>query len=151
MLMNKRPRAEALFIGPTQAISDRAYEQAVGMIEESPDLKRRFRPRDHIKTIEDLLNQSEMKVKTFDLKILTGGILIFAHLDEVHLLGKTHYAAKVIRQIRGGIDKTPEGKFLITTTESDDIPAGAFREELHNARRHRDGEFRGKNARPTLR
>jgi phage terminase large subunit-like protein len=56
MLMNKRPRAEALFIGPTQAISDRAYEQAVGMIEESPDLKRRFRTRDHIKTIEDLVN-----------------------------------------------------------------------------------------------
>lgn len=150
MLMNRRPRAEALFIGPTQAISDRAYEQAVGMIEASPELKNRFRPRDHIKTIEDLVNQSEMKVKTFDLKILTGGILIFAHLDEVHLLGKTHYAAKVIRQIRGGVDKTPEGKFLITTTESDDIPAGAFKDELHNARRHRDGAFRGKNARPTL-
>ncbi len=33
MLMNKRPSAEALFIGPTQAISDRAYEQTVGMIE----------------------------------------------------------------------------------------------------------------------
>jgi phage terminase large subunit-like protein len=150
MLMNRRPRAEALFIGPTQAISDRAYEQAVGMIEESADLKRRFRPHDHRKTIEDLVNGSEMKVKTFDLKILTGGILIFAHLDEVHLLGKTHYAAKVIRQIRGGIDKTPEGKFLITTTQSDDIPAGAFKDELLNARRHRDGMFRGKNARPTL-
>lgn len=150
MLMNKRPRAEALFIGPTQAISDRAYEQAVGMIEESPELKRRFRPRDHIKTIEDLVNHSEMKVRTFDLKILTGGILIFAHLDEVHLLGRTHYAAKVIRQIRGGIDKTAEGKFLITTTQSDEIPAGAVKDELHNARRHRDGKFRGKNARPTL-
>jgi phage terminase large subunit-like protein len=150
MLMNKRPRAEALFIGPTQAISDRAYEQAVGMIEESPDLKRRFRPRDHIKTIVDLVNQSEMRVKTFDLNILTGSILIFAHLDEVHLLGRTAYAAKVIRQIRGGIDKTPEGKFLITTTQSDDIPAGAFKEELHNARRVRDGEFRGKQTRPTL-
>ncbi|MER9130688.1 terminase large subunit [Mesorhizobium sp. M0768] len=150
MLMNRRPRAEALFIGPTQAISDRAYEQAVGMIEESPDLKRRFRPRDHLKTIEDLVNGSEMKVKTFDLNILTGAILIFAHLDEVHLLGKSPYAGKVIRQIRGGIDKTPEGKFLITTTESDDIPAGAFKDELHSARKHRDGEFRDKEARPTL-
>lgn len=150
MLMNKRPRAEALFIGPTQAVSDRAYEQAVGMIEESPDLKRRFRPRDHIKTIEDLVNQSEMKVRTFDLNILTGSILIFAHLDEIHLLGRVPYAGKVIRQIRGGIDKTPEGKFLITTTESDDIPAGCFKDELHSARKHRDGEFRGKEARPTL-
>jgi phage terminase large subunit-like protein len=150
MLMNKRPRAEALFIGPTQAISDRAYEQAVGMIEESPDLKRRFRPRDHIKTIEDLVNHSEMKVKTFDLNILTGSILIFAHLDEVHLLDKVPYAGRVIRQIRGGIDKTPEGKFLITTTQSDDVPRGVFKEELISARKHRNGEFRGKIVRPTL-
>jgi phage terminase large subunit-like protein len=36
MLMNFRPRATALFIGETQAVADRAYEQAVGMIEESP-------------------------------------------------------------------------------------------------------------------
>lgn len=150
VVMSKRPRAEALFIGPTQAISDRAYEQAVGMIEESPELKPLFRPRDHIKTIEHVLLKSEIKVKTFDVNILTGSILIFAHLDELHLLGRTPAAAKVIRQIRGGIDKTPEGKFLITTTQSDDIPAGAFRDELHNARRHRDGEFRGKDARPTL-
>lgn len=150
MLMNRRPRAEALFIGPTQAISDRAYEQAVGMIDESPDLKRRFRPRDHIKTIEDLVNKSEMKVKTFDLNILTGSILIFAHLDELHLLGRVPYAGRVIRQIRGGLDKTPEGKFLITTTESEGIPAGAFKDELHNARKHRDGFFRGQEVRPTL-
>lgn len=150
MLMNRRPRAEALFVGPTQAISDRAYEQAVGMIEESPDLKRRFRPRDHIKTIEDLVNHSEMKVKTFDLNILTGSILIFAHLDEIHLLGRLPYAGRVIRQIRGGLDKTPEGKFLITTTQSDDIPAGAHKDELISARKHRDGYFRGLEVRPTL-
>jgi phage terminase large subunit-like protein len=33
MLMNYRPRATALFVGPTQAVSMRAYEQAVGLIE----------------------------------------------------------------------------------------------------------------------
>lgn len=150
MLMNRRPRAEALFIGPTQAISDRAYEQAVGMIEESADLKRRFRPRDHIKTIEDLLNHSEMKVKTFDLNILTGAILIFALLDELHLLGRNQYTAKVLRQIRGGVDKTAEGALLITTTQSDDPPAGAFKDELNHARRVRDGAFKGKVHRPLL-
>jgi phage terminase large subunit-like protein len=150
MLMNRRPRAEALFIGPTQAISDRAYDQAVGMIDESPDLKRRFRPRDHVKTIEDLVNHSEMRVKTFDLNILTGSILIFAHLDELHLLDRVPYAGRVIRQIRGGVDKTPEGKFLITTTQADDVPRGAFRDELISARKHRNGDFRGQVVRPTL-
>jgi hypothetical protein len=38
------PRAEALFIGPTQAIAENAYDKAVGMIEASADLKRRFGP-----------------------------------------------------------------------------------------------------------
>lgn len=150
MLMNRRPRAEAMFIGPTQAISDRAYEQAVGMIDESRDLKRRFRPRDHIKTIEDLSNKSEMTVKTFDLNILTGSILIFVLLDELHLLGRNAHTTKVLRQIRGGLEKTPEGQLLMTTTQSDDIPVGAFRDELKLARNVRDGKYRGKIHRPML-
>jgi phage terminase large subunit-like protein len=150
MLMNNRHMAEALFVGPTQAISDRAYDQAVGMIELSPDLKRRFRTRDHVKTIVDLVNKSEMKVKTFDLTILTGSILIFVLLDELHLLGRNPHTTKVLRQIRGGLDKTPEGLLLMTTTQSDDVPAGAFRDELIMARKIRDGRFRGKTIRAML-
>lgn len=150
MLMSRRPRGEALFVGPTQAVSDRAYEQAVGMIDESADLKRRFRPRDHLKTIEDKITHSEMKVRTFDLNILTGSILIFVLLDELHLLGRSQHTTKVLRQIRGGLDKTPEGLLLITTTQSDDIPAGAFADELGMARKIRDGEFRGKTVRSML-
>jgi phage terminase large subunit-like protein len=150
MCMNLRPRAEALFIGPTQAISDRAYEQAAGMIDASPALKKRFLPHDHNKTIEDLVTKSEMKVKTFDVNIITGAILIFALVDEVHLLGKNAHAPKVFRQIRGGLDKTEEGVLLMTTTQSDSEPAGVFRDELKHARRIRDGEFQGKTIRPLL-
>lgn len=150
MVMNRRPRATALFVGPTQAISDRAYEQAVGMIDASPEMKRRFYPRDHKKTIDDLLNGSEMQVKTFDLNILTGSILIFVLLDELHLLGRSAHTTKVLRQIRGGLDKTEEGLLMITTTQSDEPPAGAFKTELHHARRIRDGEFKGRTIRPML-
>ncbi len=150
MVMNIRPRAEMLFVGPTQAVSDRAYEQAAGMVEASPVLKGRFRTRDHIKTITDLHNHAEMKVKTFDLSILTGSILIFCLLDEIHLLGRSQHTAKVLRQIRGGLDKTAEGLLLITTTQSDDIPVGSFKDELYLARRIRDGEYRNKLHRPML-
>lgn len=152
MLMNNRPRSEALFVAPTQAIAENAYEKAVGMIEASSDLKRRFLPRDHLKTIVDLRpdNQSELKVRTFDVNILTGSILIAAMVDELHLLGRNRHTQKVLRQIRGGLEKTPEGVLLITTTQSDDIPAGAFQEELINARKIRNGDFRGKVHRPLL-
>ena len=150
MLMNRRPRAEGIFVGPTQAIADNAYDKAIGMIEASPDLKRRFRPRDHIKTIEDLSNHTELRVRSFDVNILTGRILFIAMLDELHLLGRNNHTAKVLRQIRGGLEKTPEGLLLITTTQSDDIPSGAFKDELHAARKIRDGEFRGKTVRSML-
>lgn len=151
MLMNFRPRATALFLGPTQAVADRAYEQAVGMIEESPDLKRRFRPRDHLKTIEDLVTKSEIMVATFDLRILTGVMALIAVLvDELHVLGKSAHTSRVLRQIRGGLDKTPEGFLVTATTQSDDVPAGAFKSELKFARNVRDGALRGKVTRSTL-
>ncbi|ETR75062.1 terminase [Afipia sp. P52-10] len=150
LLMNRRPRAEALFIGPTQAISDNAYDKAVGMIECSRDLKRRFRTRDHIKTIVDLTTETELKVKTFDTNILTGTILIIALLDELHLLGRNVNTTKVLRQVRGGLEKTPEGLLIMTTTQSDEAPAGAFKDELKFARKMRDGAFRGKLVRPML-
>lgn len=150
MLMNRRPRAEGIFVGPTQAVADNAYDKAIGMIEASADLRRRFRPRDHVKTIEDLSNHAELRVRSFDVNILTGRILFIALLDELHLLGRSIHTAKVLRQIRGGLEKTPEGLLIITTTQSDDIPSGAFKDELHNARKIRDGYFRGKTVRSTL-
>jgi phage terminase large subunit-like protein len=150
MLMNLRPRAEMLFVGPTQAISDRAYNQAIGMIEADPELLKRFDPIPHLKEIRDLLNQSSMKVKTFDLNILTGAMPVVVLLDELHLLGRNPHAAKVIRQIRGGLEKNSEGFFLIITTQSDEPPAGAFRDELITARKIRDGKFRGKVVRSML-
>lgn len=150
LLMNKRPKAEALFVAPTQAIADNAFEKAVGMINLSDDLKRRFKPREHLKIIEDLQNGTKLRVKTFDVNILTGAILIFALVDELHLLGKNAHTAKVLRQIRGGLEKTPEGALLITTTQSDEQPAGAFKDELKLARKIRDGKMRGLVIRPLL-
>lgn len=144
LLMNLRPRAEFLFIGPTQAISELAFSQAVGMVQENPDLKTRFRPRDHLKEIIDLTNAAKLKIKTFSLDILTGPKPAGVMLDELHLLGKVSYAVRVLRQIRGGLEKISEGFLIITTTQSDERPAGVFRDELALARKIRDGRFKGR-------
>ncbi len=77
-------------------------------------------------------------------------ILIFALVDELHLLGRSVHTTKVLAQIRGGLDKTPEGLLLIATTQSDEKPAGAFADELNHARKIRDGGLRGKEIRPML-
>lgn len=150
MVMNMRPRAEMLFVGPTQAISDRAFSQAQGMIEADPDLKNRFDCKEHLKEIHDKVNKSKMKVKTFALDILTGSMPVFVLLDELWLLGRNAHAAKVIRQIRGGLEKNSEGFFMIISTQSDEAPAGVFRDELITARKIRDGKFIGKRFRAML-
>ncbi|MFZ5736320.1 MAG: terminase large subunit domain-containing protein [Pseudomonadota bacterium] len=150
MLMNRRPRGEAVLLGPTQKTALRAFDQAVGMIELSQDLRRRFVPHDYNKTIDDLVTGSVLSVQTFDTKIQTGGIPFFVLIDELHLLGTNVHAAKVIRQIRGGLEKTPEGLLLMITTQSDEQPQGVWREELLMARRIRDGEMRGKPHRAML-
>lgn len=143
MLLNKRRNADMLIIGPTQKISDVAYEQAKGMIEADPDgfLQKRFHVQDHKKTIRCRVTGARLMIRTFGMDVLTGAKPIFALIDEVHLLGTVPYAADVIRQIRGGMMPFPESVLVMITTQSDHPPAGVFRSELQYARGVRDGKI----------
>jgi phage terminase large subunit-like protein len=143
MLLNKRRNADMLIIGPTQKISDVAFEQARGMIEADADgfLQKRFHVQDHKKTIRCRVTGARLMVRTFGMDVLTGAKPIFALIDEVHLLGTVHYAADVIRQIRGGMMPFPESVLVMITTQSDHPPMGVFRSELQYARGVRDGKI----------
>lgn len=143
LLMNLRPRAEFLFVGPTHAISELAFTQAGGMVEANPEMGKRFHVREHLKQIDDRLNGSRLRIKTFDLDILTGPRPAGALLDEVHLLGRMATAGKVLRQLRGGRQSSPESFLVMLTTQSDDPPGGVFKAELAAARAIRDGKTRG--------
>lgn len=143
MLMNQRPLAEFMFVGPTQAISDLAFSQAAGMVRADAALLRRFHIKDHLKEIEDLQNGAKLKIKTFALDILTGPRPVGVLLDELHLLGRNAATAKVLRQLRGGRQANPEGFMIIITTQSDEPPTGAFETELMAARAVRAGENKG--------
>lgn len=141
LLMNKRPRAEFILVGPTQEVADLAFQQASGMIDADPDgyLQKRFQVQEHLKTIVDRRTKAKLKVKTFDLKVMTGakpaGILV----DELHLMSSMSFASRVIGQIRGGTIANPEAFLIFITTQSDAPPAGVFKSELQYARGVRDG------------
>jgi len=141
MLMNQRRNADMLIIGPTQKISDVAFEQAKGMIEADAEgfLQKRFHIQDHKKTIRDRVTNARLMVRTFGMDVLTGAKPVFALIDEVHILGSVPYAADVIRQIRGGMLPFPEACLVMITTQSDHPPQGAFKSELQYARGVRDG------------
>lgn len=142
LLLNRRPRAELLLIGPTQEIADLAFQQASGMIEADPDgyLQKRFHVREHLKEIVDRRTKAKLKIKTFDMRVMTGVKPVFVLLDELHIVSGYHYASRVIGQIRGGFQANPESLFVMITTQSDEPPAGVFKAELDLARAIRDGE-----------
>lgn len=152
LLMNKRPRAQLIFVGPTQEVADLAFEQCAGMIDADDEgvLQARFHVQDHIKTITDRKNKAKLKIKTFDTKVVTGSKPVFVLLDELHLMGAMNGAGKVITQLRGGRIANPESVLLIITTQSDEAPTGPFKAELSYARRVRDGEVKGARTLPLL-
>lgn len=144
MLLNKRRYADMLIIGPTQKISEVAFEQAKGMIEADPEgyLQKRFHVQEgNLKQIRCRVTKSRLMVRTYGMDVLTGAKPIFALIDEVHLLGDKPYAADVIRQIRGGMMPFPESFLAMITTQSDHPPAGVFKAELDHARGVRDGRI----------
>ncbi|PLX36951.1 MAG: terminase [Hyphomicrobiales bacterium] len=150
LLRNRRPNAEFLLIGPTQAVAELAYDQASGIIEADPWLSKKFQCRDHVKTIKDRANGAELKIRSFDNKVLVGSKPVGVLIDEEHELGKISYARKVMTQIDGGVLPNEEGFVIIITTQSDSPPAGVFADDLRLARQIRDGKVLGTDTLPML-
>lgn len=152
LIMNVRPAAEMLLTGPSQEISDKAFNTVRGMIANDAEgyLQKRFHIANHIKTITDRKNDALLKVKTFDEDIVTGAVVTAAAIDEIHLLGRNARAAWIIQQIRGGMVTIPESFFAMITTQSFAPPAGVFRDELKIARAIRDGSVKGIDTLPVL-
>ena len=143
MLGDSDPKQKFFIFGPTQEIAQLAFDQAKGMIEVDPELSLRFRVSVHIKTITDLVTGSVLKVQTFDEKVATGGIPKGMLIDEVHLLGKIHYARRVLGQLTGQMISRPDSFLVMITTQSDEPPAGVFKDLLALARSIRDGKVKG--------
>lgn len=144
LLMNVRKRVEFHFLAPVQKTAEQAYETAKGAIEADPQLDKRFHCRDHKKEIVDRVTKAKLCVKTFDLKTMTGPKPAGVMIDEIHLLAKSAHTTKVLRQIRGGLEKSTDGFLIMLTTQSDDRPVGAFDAELKAARAIRDGKRKGR-------
>jgi phage terminase large subunit-like protein len=143
LLANRRPRAEMLLVGPTQDVADLAFQQASGMIaaDEEGYLQKRFHVREHVKEIKDRRTGAALKIKTFDMRVMTGSKPVVVIVDELHVMSAYSYASRVIGQIRGGLLPNPESLLLFITTQSDQPPAGVFRAELQYARGVRDGKI----------
>jgi len=143
LLLNRRPRAEFILVAPTLQVAALAMDQVVGMIEADEYLSKRLHVQAHLKKVTDRTNGATLVVKSFDPSVLTGvrpaGVLI----DELHVVGSSPDADRVVGQARGGLISQPEGFLVVITTQSERPPSGVFRAELLKARAIRDGRIKG--------
>lgn len=152
LLMNRRPRARMLFVGPTKIIANLAFDQAAGMIEADPAgyLQKRFQVAQHNKTITDRVTSAVLEIKAFDMVSMTGVKPVIVLVDELHIMSSNAQASAILRQIRGGLVSNPESLLIFITTQSDGVPAGVFKAELQRARGVRDGRIEGGSLLPIL-
>lgn len=140
LLLNERPRAPYLLTAPLQKTADEAFACAAGAIALDPVLDKRFHVKDYKKLIVDRQTQAKLEITTFDPDMVTGKKVCGLLVDEPHVLGKMAKAAKAMLQLRGGMQPFPEAFLVEITTQSDEQPAGVFREDLIRAREVRDGK-----------
>lgn len=141
MILNERPKAEALLVAPTKEVANLAFSQMDGMIHLDPDLVKIFKVRDHIKTIEDLREASlgKIEIKAADTDVVTGAKATYVLIDETHVFAQKSRAAEVFTEIRGALASRTDGFLMQITTQSKRPPAGVFKAELERARAVRDG------------
>lgn len=144
LLMNERPRAPFLLTGPFHKTADDAFAAAAGAIALDDVLAKKLHVRDHIKTIIHRETQARLEIMTFDPDVVTGKKVVGALVDEQHVLGKMQKANKAMIQLRGGMVPFPEAFLAIITTQSDEAPAGVFKQDLLRAREIRDGKREGR-------
>lgn len=140
MIVNRRPLAEFQLIAPTKEIADISFNQARGMINADPTLKRLFDCQRHIRTITHLKSEATLKIKAADTDAITGSKAVGTLIDEIHVFAEKTRAADVFTEIRGALAARPDGFLFQISTQSKRPPAGVFAKELRRAREVRDGK-----------
>ncbi len=143
LLLNQRPNATLIMTAPVQDVAQLAFDAAAGAIALDPVLEKKLHVRDHLKTIVHRETKAELQIMTFDPSVLTGQKPVAALIDELHVVSKMGKASSALRQLRGGMLPYPEAFMAFITTQSEEPPAGVFKDELDKARAIRDGQREG--------
>lgn len=143
LILNWRQSAEFAILAPTVEVASCAFSPARDMCSEKADeeLFALLNTQSHIRTITHRESNATLKVLASDSSTVGGKKSVGTLIDELWLFGKVPNAENMLREAVGGLASRPEGFVIYLTTQSDDPPAGVFKQKLQYARDVRDGKI----------
>lgn len=150
LITNQRESAEFLILAPTVEAANNAFKPARDMIRADNDLNDLFQVQEHIRTITNRESKAQLKVVAADSDTVSGTKATGVLIDELWAFGKKPKAASMLTEATGGLMSRPEGFVMYLTTQSDEPPAGVFKEKTRYARAVRDGKIEDPRFLPVL-
>lgn len=150
LILNIRHSAEFLILAPTVEVANAAFKPARDMIRADPELSIILHIQEHIRTITYRDTGAQLKVLAADANTVGGTKAAGVLIDELWLFGKQAKAGSMFTEATGGLMSRPEGFVMYLTTQSDEAPAGVFREKLQYMRGVRDGRIIDPQCLPVL-